>query len=219
MSEPARITVIRSTRHDPSRATVRVSGQGVVATLPRQRIAELALAVDMPWTDELAARVVAAASYDKALRQAMHRLARRGYSRADMDRKLRQLDYSADVRQQVLDRLGELGYLDDEALGRALVRELQARKPAGPHLLRQKLYQKGLDRELIDRLVAENRDTQDQASDAAHLLRRRMPSMARLDPATRKRRLYSLLARRGFDTDAIQAAFDTVASQLNDTTD
>ncbi|MFA9479950.1 regulatory protein RecX [Phycisphaerales bacterium AB-hyl4] len=214
MSEPSQITAIKPTQRDPSRATVRVAGR-VVATLPQQRIAELELEVGMPWTDTLAASVSEAAVYDKALRQAMNRLARRGRSRSELDRKLAQLGYEPNVRERVLDRLTELNFLDDDALGRALMREIQARKPAGPHLLRQKLRQKGLDRELVDRLVAETRESQDQAGDAADLLRRRLPAMARLDPATRKRRLYSLLARRGFDGDAIQSAFESLADEMN----
>ncbi|MEX0654324.1 MAG: regulatory protein RecX [Phycisphaeraceae bacterium] len=216
MPEPAEITAIKPTQRDPARATVRV-GRKVVATLPRQRIAELELTVGMAWTEALAARVAEAAVYDKALRQAMNRLARRGRSRHELDRKLRELGYEQGVRDRVLERLTELGFLDDEALGRALVREIQNRRPAGPHLLRQKLRHKGLDRALIDRLLAETREVQDQAGDAETLLRQRLRAMARLDPATRKRRLYGLLTRRGFDVDAIQAAFAAVADQLAST--
>lgn len=206
MADATHITAIKPTQRDPDRATIRVAGR-VVATLPRHHIADLGIEVGTVWDEALAQRIAEAAAYDKALRQAINRLARRGRSRRELDRKLRELGHDEPVRQRVLDRLVELGYLDDEALGRQLLIEIQSRKPAGPMLLRQKLMQKGLDRELIDRLVTEAVDDSDQAEQALALLRQRLRSMQRLDPATRKRRLYGQLARRGFAADAIRSAF------------
>ncbi len=141
-------------------------GRKVVATLPVSQIEALGLAVGQAWTDALAAEVSVAAVQDKAMRQAMSRLNRRALSRRDLDRKLRDLDYDEAVRQRVLDRLTELKYLDDEAFGRALIRETQRGKPAGPRLLRQKLMQKGLERSLIDRLIAEMREQSDGVEQA-----------------------------------------------------
>lgn len=215
MNEPPKITSIRPTARDPQRATVRV-GRRVVATLPMQRIEALGLAVGQPWDDALAERVSEAATHDQAMRKAMHRLNRRAMSRRDLDRKLGDLGFTADTRQGVLDRLTELGYLDDEAFGRALIRETQRAKAAGPRLLRQKLFQKGLDRTLVDRLVSEtnDEDEQDDASRAIALARQRLARMQRLDPTTRRRRLYGALARRGFEGDTIDAAMRAIRDEL-----
>lgn len=215
MEQPAKITSIRPTARNPQRATVRV-GRRVVATLAMQRIEALGLAVGETWDEGLAERVAEAATEDQAMRKAMNRLNRRAMSRRDLDRKLRDLDFDEHVRQKVLDRLTELGYLDDEAFGRALIRETQRARAAGPRLLRQKLFQKGLDRTLIDRLLREARDAgeQDDAERATALARQRLAQMQRLDPATRQRRLYGLLARRGFETDAIDAAMQAIRDEL-----
>jgi len=213
-----RITAITPTARDPQRATVRV-GRKVVATLSMKLIDDLQLAVDQPWDEALAARVEEAAQYDKALRKAMNRLGRRAMSRRDLDRKLRDLAFDAAIRERALDRLTELGYLDDEAFGRTLIRQTQRAKPAGPRLLRQKLMTKGLDRTLIDQLLGETADATDDLEQALTLARKRLAQLQRHDPATRLRRVYGLLGRRGFDGETIQRAMETLRSEVEEAAD
>lgn len=209
------ITAIKPTQRNPKRVTVRV-GRKVVATLPLGKAEELGLAVGQAWDDALAQRVSQAGVYDKALRQAMNRLNRRAMSRRDLDKKLERLEYEQAVREQVLDRLTEMKFLDDEAYARALIDSTLRRKPAGPQLLRQKLYQKGIGRSLIEKLVSETTDAQDLAPGAVDLARKKLRSMQRLDIDTRKRRLYGLLARRGFNPDTISSVMAELADEIQD---
>ena len=209
------ITSIKPTQRDPKRVTIRV-GRKVVATLAMSKAEELGLHAGQTWDATLAERVAAAASYDKALRQAMNRLNRRALSRRDLDRKLHGLGYEAKVREDVLDRLTEMRFLDDEAYGRALIDATLRRKPAGPQLLRQKLYQKGLDGSLIEKLVGEATDAQDLAPGAVDLARKKLRTMQRLDIETRKRRLYGLLARRGFNPDTISSVMAEIGDEIEE---
>ncbi len=200
------ITALAPTKRDPSRITIKVNGKAV-ATMVRARIEELALHEGMAWDDALAQRVQQAAAVDKAMRDAMTRLSRRMLSSGDMRRKLRQRDHDAPVIDEALERLEALDLIDDEAFGRALIAETLRRKPAGPKLLRSKLMQKGLDRELIDRLLAELTPVGDDAvHGAVELIEKKLRSMGNLDENTRKRRLWGMLARRGFEADVIEQA-------------
>lgn len=214
MAAQRRITAIVPRPSNPDRLSVRVDGKAVVV-LSSARVAELGLQVGQAWDESLAQQADQAAAFDKALKRAMNRLAARAMSRRTLDRKLRDLGYDEPVRQRVLDRLTQLGYLDDEAYARAVIRDILARKPAGPFLLRQKLMQKGLDRDIIDRLVSEELGGVDSVEQAVDLARRRLRQMSRLDPPTRKRRLYGLLARRGFDPDTITAALTQLQQQID----
>jgi regulatory protein len=211
------IVEIRPTQRDPNRATIRVGVAGakkkprVVATLNSRSIADLDLRVGQAWTDALARRVEAGVGYDKAMRAAMNRLSQRSMSGGMLRDKLKTLGHEAVVIDAVLERLAELDLLDDEKFGRALVRDQIARKPAGPALLKQKLYQKGIRGSLADKLVAEVTDDRESQQDAAtEFAKKRAASMARLDKQTRDRRLYGQLARRGFTPDTIRAAMDAV---------
>lgn len=210
-----RITAIAATKRGPDRLAVRVERK-TVAVLSAVRVAELGLEVGQPWNQALAQRVEEAVTFDQAMKRALNRLNRRAMSRRQLDGKLRELAFEAPVRERVLDRLAELNLLDDEAFGRAVVRETMARKPAGPRLLQQKLFQKGIERTLADRLIDEAVEPDDQVEQAVLLSRKRLGSMGRLDAVTRKRRLYGLLARRGFGPDTIDAAMRAVRDELAD---
>jgi SOS response regulatory protein OraA/RecX len=69
-----------------------------------------------------------------------------------------------------------------------------------------KLFRAGLSDATIMELLAEHEQTGDDQviPKAIRMARKHYQSMARLDEPTRKRRLYGLLARRGFDRDAIE---------------
>ncbi len=210
----AAITAITPTSRDPNRASIRVGGKHI-ATLAFKLIDDLGLAVGQPWDEALADRVRSAVAYDKAFRDASRRLARRAMSAKQLSDKLRELGHDPATRQRVLDRLDELGLIDDRAFGQALIRDTLGRKPAGPMLLRQKLMQKGIDSGLIDELVHQaTQDDDQQEQDAIAFARRKLGSMQRLEPAVRKRRLYGQLARRGFTPDTINAAFNTLGDEL-----
>ena len=213
------ILALQPTQRDPSRTMIRVGEEGrkgrVAATLSSKLMDELGLSVGQEWTDELAERVAGTAVYDKAFRAATRRLARRAMSRQEVDRKLRGLEFDAAVRERVLARLDELDLLDDAAYARMLVRDTLARRPAGPRLLQQKLMQKGIARDIIDAVIAENTgDQRDQTEAAVALAHKRLRSMARLAPDARRRRLYGVLMRRGFDSDTIKAAMEQVGEDV-----
>jgi len=200
-----RITAITPSRRQPQRVVIRVEGRSI-ATLPHALVASLGLKVGDAWSEALAKRVAQAATYDKALRAAMRRLDRRAMSTRQLADKLRTLGFEPSIIEQVTARLTELGALNDRAYGEALIREIQRGKPAGPRLLRAKLAQKGLDRALIDELLAEAAADDDPVACARSLAQRRLTALSRYDVPTRRRRLWGLLARRGFDSDVIEQA-------------
>ncbi|MEM1028304.1 MAG: regulatory protein RecX [Planctomycetota bacterium] len=233
-----RISALRPTNRDPLRSTIKVDGRAV-GTLSQKLIADLNLTIGSPFTRELAAAVADAVVYDKAFRKATRALARRAMSSGMIRQKLRTPPRPrksalgqdgkpgntrkprepdpvppAAVIDQVLARLAELQLLDDRAFGQALIRDLTRAKPAGPMLLKQKLYAKGLDAKLIDELVAEaTADPEEQADGATAFARKKLRSMQHLDADVIKRRLYGQLARRGFTPDAIRTALDTVLKE------
>ena len=171
-------------------------------------IADLGLAVGVRWDDALAGRVADAERYDKALSAAMTRLNRRAMSTKQIVQKLSHLGHDELVVGRVIDRLTELSVLDDEALGGSLIRAANARRPAGPRLLRAKLHQRGIPQAIVDRLLAvADADPAHAIARALELARKKHRALdPQLHPATRARRLWGLLARRGFEAETIRDA-------------
>jgi len=201
----ARITGISASGRNPERRVVKVDGQTVV-TLPVKVVSELGLRVDDVWDDALAQRVERARMNDCVRRDALRRLERRAMSRRRLADKLRQKGYADDTIAAVLDRLEQVGLLNDLDFGRALIREITRVKPAGPRLLRDRLFKAGLAESTIAQLLAEVEPSNEAGTieQAVTLARRRLATMSGLDAPTRRRRLWGVLARRGFDPDTIE---------------
>ena len=137
-------------------------------------------------------------------------------------RRLRDAGYRVDLVDAALDRLTELGYLDDAAFARAWVESRDRARPRGARALRDELRRKGVatvdaEAALAAREARASGDDPDdprsalgvgerapsEASDeaaAASLLARKGTGLLRQpDAAKRRAKAYALLARAGFD--------------------
>lgn len=97
----------------------------------------------------------------------------------------------------VLDRLGEVGLIDDAAFARAWVSSRQAGRGLARRALTAELRAKGVDPEVAAQAV-EAVDDEDERAAARLLVERRLRGMGRLDRATASRRLVGMLARKGY---------------------
>jgi regulatory protein len=202
--EPAhpRITALAISKRNPNNVTVKVNGKSF-ATLPLNHVADLRLAIDQPWTPSLAHRVADEAAYAKALGDAMKRLNRRMMTTAQLRKHLQQRGHDQPAVTRSITRLTELNLLNDQALGRQLAELITARRPAGPSLLRKKLRDRGIDPQLTEIILTDTATGKHPTQDAIRLAKTRLRSLKNVDPATRRRRLCGLLARRGFEPDTI----------------
>ena len=102
-----------------------------------------------------------------------------------------------DVAEQVLDRFGEVGLIDDAAFARAWVTSRQAGRGLARRALKAELRAKGVDGEVAEEAVALV-DDQDEWEAARRLVQRRVPGLRRVDRVTAERRLVGMLARKGY---------------------
>ena len=138
------------------------------------------------------------------LEAALRFLEARQRSSAEVRRRLLLHGYRADLVEGSIDRLKELGMIDDAAFARAWVESRDRARPRGERALRQELRTKGIDRELIDDTIAARDVERPEADEAAgrRLLERHASALARVpDPRARRQRAYALLARNGFDPE------------------
>jgi len=142
----------------------------------------------------------------------------RSRSIAEVRRRLTGAGYRADLVQGAIDRLTELGMLDDEQFARSWVESRDRTRPRGERAIRDELRQKGIDRTTADLVVDERRagvaETEAEGEDATgapasadqaaadRLLAKHERALARVaDPRQRRQRAYALLARNGFDPE------------------
>jgi regulatory protein len=121
-------------------------------------------------------------------------------SRAQLAEKLTAQDVPAEVALEVLDRFEEVGLVDDKTFAEGWVHSRSSGR--GRRALARELRLKGVD----DETAAEALDVVDDESQyaAARLLvQRKAGSTVGLERAVRERRLFGMLARRGFPSDIV----------------
>ncbi|GAA4883234.1 regulatory protein RecX [Serinicoccus chungangensis] len=118
-------------------------------------------------------------------------------TRRQLEDKLRDRDCDPQVAARVLDRMSEVGLVDDEAYAEMYVRSKQETKGLAATALRQELRQKGVSDELVDATL-QDIDPEQEKEQARALVRRRLRSMRGLDREVQTRRLAAFLARKGY---------------------
>lgn len=203
MSEQAIITAIVPCQRFVGTHKI-IVGRRTAARLSPRAIESLGLTVGQPWTDTLATQVTQTAEYEALLRQAARWVDRKMFSGAELADRLAEATGDSSLRGKVLQRMAELGLIDDGKLGRLLIEHEQCKAPAGPARLREKLAARKLPSDLIDQLLREQ--TQETGSQPDELLaqaRKRLAAMAGLAPAIQARRLAGWLGRQGHDQDTV----------------
>jgi regulatory protein len=137
----------------------------------------------------------------------------RARSAAEVRKRLLLHGYRADLVEGAIERLTELGMIDDAAFARAWVESRDRARPRGERALRQELARKGIDRAITDETLDDREvDRPDADAEAARrLLARHASALARVpDPRARRQRAYALLARNGFDSELASSLTRTI---------
>ena len=133
---------------------------------------------------------------------AVHYLAGRPHTVAEIHRHLRSKKFDADTIVHAIDRLRAQRYVDDEAFARWWVAQRERFKPRGDRALRTELAQKGVARDVVDVVLGERAPDAD-VEQARRALSRPLTRWADMPDAERKRKIHAYLAARGFDYDTI----------------
>lgn len=141
----------------------------------------------------------AGTAYDAGIRL----LARRAHSRAELRQKLKRRGFEPDAVDAAVVRLAEMGYLDDAAFARGLVRRRSGSR--GTLALSAELAARGIDREGTEAALA-GLDEGAQLAAATRLAERLYA--ARPSPGYREMldSVGAKLARRGFPAGVVRAA-------------
>jgi len=130
---------------------------------------------------------------EKALGEALRILARREYTRRELQRKLTERDYPEDVVEEVLDEMERAGYVDDREYAR---RFWETREEWGYMRIRHELLRRGIDEAVFEKIIVYDEKTEYRR--AMNLIRSWMPGLT-------ARQLEGRLVRRGFREDLVRS--------------
>ena len=198
----ARVKAIRRRRPgDPAVAVVLDSGE--VVRVHDRRIAEHRLTAGMPLGGAGLDALRRAAAFDDAERRALRLLAHRPRSRAELRSRMAGWGVDAVTAAGVVERLEELGQIDDHRLAEAVAERRHAQGYARRHTAAE-LARLAVGDPAAESALAELPD--DEMSHAERVVRRRFGPPPYDDRTARRAAGY--LHRRGFDAEAVAAAID-----------
>lgn len=209
------ITALLRHASSPDEITIRL-GRKNAGRVSEPEAERIGLGEGVEWSDRIRTAVGAAMMLADARLWASRSASRRAMSRAMLVTKLRQrgLDPGAAVR--IAEDLAAKGMINEKVFAEAIAETTIARRGEGKRRIVNRLRTKGIAGrmagEVVERVAGEAEYDERQA--ALDLARRKARSMSeRVAPEAKARRLYGLLARRGFDADVCREVVRTVCGE------
>jgi regulatory protein len=215
-SEVDVVTAIVASPRAPGRFSVVVDGMPF-ATLAIDAIERLSLSIGASVAgrlDVIQQEEAALHTYDRAVSM----LAAQPRSARDLAYRLVRKGEDPELVRRAVERLRGAGLVDDASFARQLARSKLLGAGYSPRRLRQELGNRGVARDVaehaVDEVVAE--EGLDEIALVMAAARKKLRTLSSVDAPTRKRRLYSFLARRGYDSDAIRQVLEQVRKELDE---
>ncbi|MBK7722983.1 MAG: regulatory protein RecX [Austwickia sp.] len=136
-------------------------------------------------------------------------------TRAQLAAKLAQRGCPDDVADTVLDRMTEVGLIDDAAYARALVASKHQTKGLSRRALAHELRSRGVEPEVGQDALADLSQEQERGR-ARELVDKRLASLHGLPPPVQVRRLAGMLARKGYPGDLAMAVIREAMAQARE---
>lgn len=211
------ITGIVPSPDKPGHVVILVDGVPF-ATVPEERAAGLAPGQSSPGTPAEPLRPPgegAQKTYERALRL----LSFRARSARELEKRLIEKGEPREHVTTVIERLCANGLLDDARFAEAKARSGIVGRPRSRRRIEQDLARKGVARDVADaaiRQVMADEGT-DELAVAERAARKKLRSLARLEPMERRQKLYAFLARQGYAPDVVRRAMRAVSDALDAT--
>lgn len=193
---PDRIVEVKPRPRD--RVTVTLAG-GRFFTIPEEQARELAPGREL--SEGEVERLGRVDQYFRGKDKALRLLAVRARSRYELRVALDGLGVAAAVREGILDELVEAGLIDDRRFAREYVQAKAEGGGMGPHRLRFDLKQRGVNRSIIDDVLASELPAERQEALARGLVERKVGAGAVDDRVVR--RVAGMLRRKGYDYEIV----------------
>ncbi len=117
-----------------------------------------------------------------------------------------------EISRQVIDllveKLKQKRLLNDEEFAKAWVESRRKTKKKGKIALKQELFQKGIDRQIIEAVINDTENVGGEEALAKKALEKKMKSWLSLSYLEKKKKMYEFLMRRGFEYEVVKSVVE-----------
>ncbi len=205
------ITGLRENPRKPGRYAVLVDGKSV-AIVNAAYLHDAGLAVGKVIDEAGGGRLQLAARKLEAFDRAAAALGRRARSAHELERWLLQRGFDRGDVTDAVQRLTEIGAIDDSQFARAFARSRALGKGMSKRRLQQELSRRGVDSKMATAAIADvlEEESVDERALLEAAARKKLAVLRGQEPDAVRKRLYGYLARRGYDSADIAAVLRTI---------
>jgi len=127
-------------------------------------------------------------------------LSYRQRSKKELTKKLKDKKISEAVIDKIIELLEEQKYIDDSSYAKMYIETKIRNKPLGKRLLQNKLYEKGIDKDNVEKILNENYSEEKEIESAKKLFKKYSKKIKGED---KKQKCYRYLLSRGFDYEIV----------------
>ena len=151
-------------------------------------------------------------SREKTMHRAVKLLAAKPRSVAELRERLLEKPWTnEEIVDEVLKKLEDYKYLDDEQFAKSAAEGKLRESPVGKHRLRQSLTNKKLDKETIDQAIETAFENTPEGDVIDRAIRKRLRLKGRPETREDAKKFYDYLLRQGF-------SYDLIASKMREVT-
>lgn len=209
----SQITDIKPQKKDPRRFNIYVDGKFAFA-LPSETLVKEGLKIDQQISQEEIQKLVKENEFLKVYDRVLKFFSYRPRSEKELKDWFARKQVGQETQEMILQKMRNLGYLNDEEFAQWWIEQRTTFRPAGTRLLAMELRQKGIEKNLIARLLdclakpgPASRDyiAGDVEKELAKkVAEKKLKSLKHLPSLELKQKLSGVLARRGFSWETIK---------------
>jgi regulatory protein len=141
--------------------------------------------------------------YQFAKKTALDYLSYRIRSVKEIKDKLKEKKISGETIEKTIDHLEKLGLINDGEFAKLLIQSKTGKNPSGKNVIKQKLYSKGIAKEIIEKVLNEYYTEDNEKKLLLDVFNKYQNKIKGLDRNRRRKKMFESLARKGFDFDLI----------------
>jgi len=153
------ITAIEPQKRKKDRFNIYLDGEFAFG-LDLQALIQANLKVGQDLTNAQVEKLVLENEVGKILDKVLRFLSFRPRSKKEIADYLKRKETGSKVNELVFKKLEKYGYVDDLEFAKAWIQSRNRLRPRGISLLRAELFQKGIDKEIVDQVLEENKELQ-----------------------------------------------------------
>jgi regulatory protein len=196
------ITKIEVQKENPKRRSIYLDGQFALG-LSEEVFLKFSLFENKKIEEKEIEEILFEEEKAQAKEKALNFLSYRPRTEKEIRKKLKEKDFDDAVIEEVAQTLKRLKLIDDYEYAKNFVQERLRLSPRGENLLKQELWKKGIDKEIIGEVLRETFESRDVEEIAQEVLEKAKRKYRNLEKEVALRRIKGFLLRRGFSYETV----------------